>query len=160
MLVNYWINLKGHGDSHPTKSVLQASWEKEKAQKFSFGWIGDETEAARDLRVSEKQFCPTVVWPDFPIWKIETMEVDFKWHWIKTINKSADLVAEFYRYVDDKYRDYIQIYTDGSNDPESGITGSAIFIVNQEGEESKRTTVWSKCVYSWVIRYHDGIRMD
>ncbi len=49
-------------------------------------------------------------------------------------------LAEFYRYVDDKYRDYIQIYTDGSNDPESGITGSAIFIVNHGGEESKRTT--------------------
>ncbi len=40
--------------------VVQASWEKEKAQKFSFGWIGDE--AARDLEVSEKEFCPTVVW--------------------------------------------------------------------------------------------------
>ncbi len=59
LLVNYWINLKGHGDGHPTMRVLQASWEKEKAQKFSFGWIGDE--AARDLEVSEKEFCPTVV---------------------------------------------------------------------------------------------------
>ncbi len=42
--------------------------------------------------------------------------------------------------MDDKYRDYIQIYTDGSKDPESGRTGSAIFIVNQGGEESKRIT--------------------
>ncbi len=88
LLVNYWINLKGHGDGHPSKRVLQASWEKEKAQKFSFGWIGDE--AARDLGVSEKEFCPAVVWPDFPIWKIETMEVDFKLHRIKTINNSVD----------------------------------------------------------------------
>ncbi len=68
------------------------------------------------------------------------MEVDFKWHPIKTINNSVDLVAEFYIYVDDKYRDYIQIYTDGSKDPESGRTGSAIFRVNQGGEESKRIT--------------------
>ncbi len=42
-----------------------------------------------------------------------------------------DLVAEFYRYVDDKYRDYIQIYTDGSKDPESGMTG-----VNQGGKQT------------------------
>ncbi len=49
-------------------------------------------------------------------------------------------MAEFYRYVDDKYRDYIHIYTDGSKDPESGRTGSAIFRVNQGDEESKRTT--------------------
>ncbi len=54
LLVNYWINLKGRGDAHPTKRVLHASWEKEKAQKFSFGWIGDE--AARDLGLSEKEF--------------------------------------------------------------------------------------------------------
>ncbi len=88
LLLNYWINLKGHGDGHPSKRVLQASWEKEKEQKFSFGWIGDE--AVRDLGVSEKEFCPAVVWPDFPIWKIETMEVDFKLHRIKTINNSVD----------------------------------------------------------------------
>ncbi len=30
--------------------------------------------------------------------------------------------------MDDEYRDYIQIYTDGSKDPESGRTGSAIII--------------------------------
>ncbi len=34
--------------------------------------------AARNVGVSEKDFCPTVVWPDFPIRKIETMEVDFE----------------------------------------------------------------------------------
>ncbi len=67
------------------------------------------------------------------------MEVDFLLHRIKNINNSVDLVAEFYRYVDDKYRDYIQIYTDESKDPESGRTGSACFLVNQGGEESKRT---------------------
>ncbi len=49
-------------------------------------------------------------------------------------------MAEFYIYVDDKYRDYFQIYTDGSKDPESGRTGSAIFWVNQGGEESKKIT--------------------
>lgn len=37
LLLNYWIDLKRHRDGHPTKIVLQASLEKERAPKFSFG---------------------------------------------------------------------------------------------------------------------------
>lgn len=76
LLVNYWINLKGHRDSHPTKRIPQANWKSERAQKLRFGWIGDM--AARDLGVYEKVVSPTVIWPDTPVWKLETMEVDFK----------------------------------------------------------------------------------
>lgn len=53
LLVNYWVNLKGHGDSHPTKRILQDYWERERAQKFSFGWIGDEV--VRELKRNSAQ---------------------------------------------------------------------------------------------------------
>uniref|UniRef100_A0A3B3Q2D7 Reverse transcriptase domain-containing protein n=1 Tax=Paramormyrops kingsleyae TaxID=1676925 RepID=A0A3B3Q2D7_9TELE len=138
LLVNYWVNLKGRRDSHPIKRMLRSCWEKERVRKNSFGWVGDE--AARDLGVRETEFCPTVMWPDCPVWKIETMEVDFQLRQVKSISNNIDLVGEFYRYVEHKYGDHIQIYTDGSKDPESGRTGSAFVIGHQGSEESKRTS--------------------
>ena len=35
--VNYWINLRGHGESHSTKRVLEACWGRERTQKLHFG---------------------------------------------------------------------------------------------------------------------------
>ena len=35
--VNYWINLRGHGESHPTKRVLETCWEKENTKVLA-GW--------------------------------------------------------------------------------------------------------------------------
>lgn len=28
MMANYWVNLQGHNDSHPTNGALQECWEK------------------------------------------------------------------------------------------------------------------------------------
>lgn len=37
LVANYWINVRGQRDDHPTKGVLLVSWEKEKAQMGTFG---------------------------------------------------------------------------------------------------------------------------
>lgn len=40
LMVNYWANLKGHKEQHPTKAVLQQCWEQCRGQRSSFGWAG------------------------------------------------------------------------------------------------------------------------
>lgn len=42
LLASYWLNLKRHGDRHPTKTVLKTCWGKGKIRKVKFwmdrGW--------------------------------------------------------------------------------------------------------------------------
>lgn len=59
--IRYWINLKGQGESHPTKRVLEVYWDKGRTKKFCFGKTGKA--AARELGVHNTEFCPTVVRP-------------------------------------------------------------------------------------------------
>ena len=35
--VNYWVNLKGHNEDHPTQDILKQCWEKERRETKSFG---------------------------------------------------------------------------------------------------------------------------
>lgn len=46
LCVNYWMNLRRHRDNHPTKTVLQACWER----KSTFGWRANAS--TRELGVS------------------------------------------------------------------------------------------------------------
>ena len=36
LMANYWVNLRGHGDSHPTKGVLRDCWETGKGSRRNF----------------------------------------------------------------------------------------------------------------------------
>uniref|UniRef100_A0A3Q3FG90 SPRY-associated domain-containing protein n=1 Tax=Labrus bergylta TaxID=56723 RepID=A0A3Q3FG90_9LABR len=126
LLANYWLNLRGHGDSHPTKSVLKDCWEKERTIKSSFGWIGDRV--ARDMGVYDKDISPAVLWPPVPMWMLETAEVDLELLKIKERKRNVDLVSEFYEHIEQRYGDHVQVFTDGSKDPMTNATGSAAFI--------------------------------
>ena len=57
LVAKYWINLRGQEDNHPTKKVLQACWEKERTQKGSIGWTGDQM--AKEMGVSHIEFGKT-----------------------------------------------------------------------------------------------------
>lgn len=113
LVANYWINLRGHGENHPTKKVLQNCWEKERRKKESFGWTGDLI--AKEMDIYDKEFASTVVWTNKPIWTMENTKVDIELLIIKGSSGITDIVSEYYRYMDNMYKDSIQIFTDGSN---------------------------------------------
>ncbi len=50
LIANYWVNLQGHNDLHPTKEVLKESWRKVRSRKDNFGHIGNKT--AKELQGS------------------------------------------------------------------------------------------------------------
>lgn len=58
LMAHYWINLVGHNESHPAKTVLGACWERGKVQKSSFGWVGKDI--AEQMKVHRMEICPTV----------------------------------------------------------------------------------------------------
>ena len=47
----YWVNLKGHNASHPTKEVLNECWEYGRSQICSFGW--DANRLASQLEIED-----------------------------------------------------------------------------------------------------------
>ena len=150
--VNYWINLRGHEESHPTKMVLEACWERERTQK--------KVLAGRGMQRQENwEFCPTVVWPVIPVWVMETMVVDMKLLEMKTRREGVDLVSEFNAYKEAKYRDYVQLYTDGSKDPETGSTGAAVAVPSPIWGICRRTSNFTKCFYRGNVCHPDGFGM-
>ena len=56
--LNYWIDLKGHNEDHPTHDILKQCWEKERRETKKFGWIIEQK--AKELKVNEINICPTV----------------------------------------------------------------------------------------------------
>ncbi len=50
LMVNYWAGLQGHTNSHPTKVMLQDSWEYGKRLSENFGRIVNDT--AKELGVN------------------------------------------------------------------------------------------------------------
>ena len=49
LMLAYWVNLQGHCDTHPAKSVLKDCWEHNESHLMSFGWNGDAKAATVGL---------------------------------------------------------------------------------------------------------------
>lgn len=65
---NYWTNLKGHNEDHPTKRVLEMCWGKGKEQKTSSGWVSEGT--AEQVKIQQIGFSPTAPWTTRPEWML------------------------------------------------------------------------------------------
>ncbi len=131
--VGYWANLQGHGRSHPTRVVMQVCWEHERVQSYSIGWVCGAF--GKDLGLEDMEFSPTVPLPIRPPWLIVEPIVD-----LQILNsqlksrEEVDLCEVFYNHLNDEFNGYLDIYTDGSKDPQSGQTGAAPNMEHQRWE--------------------------
>lgn len=98
--VNYWINLRGHSDKHPVKKVLETCWERGKALRTGFGWIGSNT--AKEYNVYNLKFCSAVLWPLRPMWTLGNINVDMTLSNIKKMNTMTNLLQEYYNHIESK----------------------------------------------------------
>ncbi len=71
------------------------------------------------------------------------------WHLleIKRKEESVDLVGVFNDHITEVYKNYTQIYTDGTKNPETGITGIGV-VVPARGIEVNRRTSNNLAVYT------------
>ncbi|XP_055499259.1 uncharacterized protein LOC129701820 isoform X1 [Leucoraja erinacea] len=153
LMANYWLSLKDHGENHPTKQVVQECWERGVAQDGSFGWIGGVV--ARDMGVENKEFCPAILWPSVPIWLLNIPKVDLEIWEEKRRNKNSDLKTEYHNHIDNRYREHLLIFTDGSKDPVAETTGAAVVVQGMNVELYKRTnnylTVYTVELYAILM---------
>ena len=80
------------------------------------------------MKIHRTEFCPTVLCPERPYWVLQQADVDLNILNIKHRNKNADLVQEFYIHRYQKYSEHVQLYTDGSKNPQTDATGAAVVI--------------------------------
>lgn len=78
---------------------------------------------------------PTVVYPAMA----PHPEVDWKLLKIKQ-EANIDLVDAFNIHIMEKYKDVMQIYTDGTKKPETGVTGFGVVIPKKGIEINRRTS--------------------
>ncbi len=66
--------------------------------------------------------------------------VDLKIFSIKNKNRKEDLVYEYYYHKERNYSEYLQLFTDGSKDPQTEGTGAAVVVSSLQTEISERTS--------------------
>ena len=135
---NYWVNLMGQQPNHPVRNVIEPSWESVVADLPSFGWTGESV--ARELNVLQCSFCPTVIWPAIPVWQLHVPEIDLTLLERKEKDPEVELVYSFHCHIEERYHDCVLIFTDGSKDQESGVTGAAFFVPKMRVQGSQRTS--------------------
>uniref|UniRef100_A0A671QEF9 Reverse transcriptase domain-containing protein n=1 Tax=Sinocyclocheilus anshuiensis TaxID=1608454 RepID=A0A671QEF9_9TELE len=135
--MRYWINIKGHLDSHPVKKVLKDCWEYEYKKLSSFGWTANEE--AQNMGISDINIAPSVATSAIPPWLFPMPVVDIQLYEEKH-NQERSMLTNIavQQYIEQTYYSILQIYTDGSKDPESGITAAAVYIPQFKVKISKR----------------------
>lgn len=115
---------QGHGDSHPTKSVLKDCWEHQESVSFSFGWVGDAK--AQSLGLTQLGYSPTVPSAPVPPWLFVYPDADLSLQ--KALKNKSKHIPEWFvvQKALESYGDSPILYTDGSKDPSTA--GAAVNI--------------------------------
>ncbi len=135
LLVNYWVNLKGHSQEHPTLDTLKPCWEKERKKIKSFGWT--VIQKATELKVNQFNVSPTVPLPVIKPWLLLDAIVDFTL--LEQKNKGNEYnLYNVQKYINE-YCSYVQIYTDASKSLDNKI-GVAFTVPEFHLSVRKRTS--------------------
>lgn len=126
LMINYWANLQGHKDEHPTKVVLKNCWEQNVRCRTSFGWCSKIY--AEELQVNNIKMSPTVEIQDYEPWVYITPHIDLHLLEVKRTEREVDFRYAFSEYIRAQYPRHIQVYTDGSKDSEHQTTGAAFLV--------------------------------
>lgn len=139
LMSNYWGNLKGHKEQHPTKVVLQDCWEQMEQQCKSFGWASKVY--ADEIGITNINMSPTVVIPEVAPWRHNMPKIDFYLlEFKRTEREEVDMLLAFAEHINQQYAQYMQVYTDGSKIPENQCTGVAFSVPERNVCVNKRTT--------------------
>lgn len=76
IMLTYWANLEGHGTLHPTKAILQESWEHWGIKVRSFGKVCKEV--AQKLGLTGLKISRTVPTSVISPWKFYTPAIDMQ----------------------------------------------------------------------------------
>lgn len=118
--LRFWSGVKGHMENHPVRILLKDCCEYEYKEKTSFGWV--LRKEANSLELKDHEIAPSSAIPAIPPWLFPMPLIDLQIHErIKKteINMPTELLVQQYM---QEYYSVLQVFTDGSKEPESGRT--------------------------------------
>lgn len=92
------------------------------------------------MGISDVNFATCVVLPAIPPWFFPMPSIDIQLHKDKHNEENILDSVTVQDYIDHVYYSAIQIYTDGSKDPDFGTTSAAVFIPQFKVNILKRTS--------------------
>ena len=123
----YWSNLEGHNQGNPAKRVIEPCWEYEAKKGKGFGWRVREW--VQEAGLKEGMVSPTVAMSPVPPWLFPMPIVDMSILKYAQEEQEKQYVAGYaLHHIGCTYARPVQIYTDGSKDPESGKTAAAMVV--------------------------------
>ncbi|XP_016409773.1 RNA-directed DNA polymerase from mobile element jockey-like isoform X2 [Sinocyclocheilus rhinocerous] len=135
--LRYWYGVKGHLENHPVKLILKDCWEYEYKEITSFGWV--VRKEANSLELKDHEIAPSVAIPAIPPWLFPMPLIDLQIHKVikkPEMNMPTEVVVQ--QYIKQEYYSVLQVFTDGSKEPESGRTAAAVYIPTFKIKMAKR----------------------
>ena len=136
LALHYIAKLYGHDQAHPGKQLLEECWELGGGETRCF--VHKIKAEEEELGLSGVRRGTAVVWPSVPPWLLPNVEVD----WTISERKREkgrgepdELVRER---MQQEWADHVQMYTDGSMDPNSKRVGFAVHIPSLQITQSRR----------------------
>lgn len=123
----YWVNLGGHGKELLSQSILESCWEYTVKKGQGFGWnIGSWVQ---ETGLRGELIAPAVPISPVPPWLLPQPVVDLSVLEYVQEEAEPEFLTEFVKsYIRDTYDSCMEIYTDGSKDPDTGRTGASMVV--------------------------------
>ncbi|XP_037531828.1 uncharacterized protein LOC119409038 [Nematolebias whitei] len=109
--INYWLNLMGNKEGHPTQEILKPCWEKEKKEMRSYGWKIEKD--LKELKVDTLEISQSDPISVIPPWILPEAIVDLS-IMAKKQEKSHVIDRFAVQLHLNSYYGHVQIYTDAS----------------------------------------------
>lgn len=126
--LHYWNRLREKFAICPTSHILMDCYEFASDQVRSHPFLRQCMTWAKDYNLLDMVPVKSSYWGSVPVWLLPSFQIDFKLHKDKhdeEIEFSKDSVQE---HIQHNWNLHLQIYTDGSKDPESGRVSCAFYV--------------------------------
>jgi len=117
--LSYWVRLQGSGEENITNRILQDCWEYAKFQGRGFGWTSKER--TRAYGVETITFAKATPFSSVPPWLFPEAKIDMSIVKRKKEWQINEVGIKTSMYLNEKYYNYLKMYTDGSKNKEECI---------------------------------------
>jgi len=164
LAMQYIVKLGAHKGEHPTKTVLINAWEWGSGKRIKKSLMYNIRKKMEELGLREEGVAPQVYWSVVPPWLMSIPEID-----LSILNNVKHHVDSEYpemvkQRLENQWGTYLQIYTDGSLDPQTEKSGFAFYIPQYEYVKLKRLSE-GVSVYTtellaiiWALKWVDEVQ--
>ncbi len=146
----FWTSLKSYTGERIAKDVLNNCWKYLNSKGRGYGWKINQLAEKNQIANIECSVSP--VWGEVLIWIIPEIKIDLEILDKKREWEEMGMVKyHVHKYIQERLYASMHIYTDGSKDTRTGITGIGVYIPEFKISISKRLTSKLSILLKWSL---------